>query len=276
MKIFGTSYFTKQQEPVNQESTNIVSTSGPEPYNSAPSSPLPFQPLSNFEKINLFARNRSHQHQIEHNLRKELGLQNPKQAKVLSLLNEHGANPEAVSAKHGNSALHALASSKKISHVDAEKVIEFLEASLQLDFNKKNKKGDTPLHVAVKKQSDICKLFFRQSTDVTARNSDGESVLSITKDKYLETKKTALFSYKKSKLNDANSSHIVVNEYLKAKEIYRLALENIASVLNVNTTTPTRKGKERERTVRFVEPVPGFESRATTPITSLTKPEFNT
>jgi ankyrin repeat protein len=271
VKIFGISCITKQQEPVNHESTNIVSTSGSEPYNSAPSSPLPFQPLSNFEKINLFARNRSHQHQIEHNLRKELGLKNPKQAKVISLLREHGANPEAVSAKHGNSALHALASSQKTSHVDAEKIIEFLEASLQLDFNKKNKNGDTPLHVAVKKQSNVCKLFFRQNTDVTARNSDGESVLSIAKDKYLETKKTALFSYKKPKLNKANSSHVLVNEYLKTKEIYRLALENIASVLNVNTTASARKGKERERTVRFIEPIFSFESRATTPITSFTK-----
>ena len=62
-------------------------------------------------------------------------------------------------------------------------------------------------------------------------------------------KKTALFSYKKAKLNDVNSSHVVVEEYLKAKEIYRLAQENIPSILNVDITAPARKGKERESKV---------------------------
>lgn len=271
MKIFGTSYFTMQQEPVNHESTNIISTLGNEPYNSAPSLPLPFQPLSNAEKINLFARNRSHQQQIEHNLRKELSLQNPKHGKILSLLNEHGAYPGAVSAKHGNSALHALASSKKISYADAEKVIKLLETPLPLDFNKKNTNGDTPLHIAVKKQSDACILFFQKKPNVTACNKDGESVLSIAKNIYLETKKTALFSYKKSKLNDVNSSHVVVKEYLKAKEIYRLAQKNTPSILSVDTSVPERKRKARESKVRFVESTSGFESRDSTPLTSITK-----
>ena len=39
----------------------------------------------------------------------------------------------------------------------------------------------------------------------------------------------------------------------------------------MNAAAPAQKGTERERTVRFVEPVSGFESRATTRITSLTE-----
>lgn len=209
--------------------------------------------LERLRELSAFGRQRSSQHQMEHDLRKELAAKAPDKDKILSLLNEHHVDPEAVSAKHGNAALHALARSRKLSASEIEATVENFEAARSLDFNKKNNKGDTPLHIAAREQTEACSLLFQKKPDVTQVNQDGESVLSIAKQQYLEARKTALFSYSKEQLNDANSPRATIKEYLKAKDIFRQAQR----ALFIPPATATHKGKERERTVRFADEVQG-------------------
>lgn len=214
------------------------------------------QPLrSSLDKLgglNILANRRSTAHQAEHLLRKELVLPRPQPDKIRALI-EQGANPKATSTKQANNALHALARANRLSALEAQRIIEQLGIREPLDFNRQNKDGDTPLHIAVREQSAAYSTFFQHNPDVTQRNNAGESILSIAQKQYLEAKRTALFSYSKTQLRDEHSSKAVLKDYHTAKEILRWAQRAIATEPEANTPATQQQVKAQTRKVRFAE-----------------------
>lgn len=161
---------------------------------------------------------RDQQAQQNHDLRRALAKEIPNAQHIGELL-AAGADPAAVSLRHGDTAAHALARSPAVPTEQATDLLAQLVAHGMTDLCASNAQGDTPLHLALESQSEVAGVLLAQGGYSNKRNLRGQSVSDIAQAKLADARTTALFSYKSAQLKEANPTQPVLQAYQLAKRL---------------------------------------------------------